>query len=108
MSLTGENLKFLCPVLNSRLTHWFLRHTAPTSGMGVIRWKKVYVESLPVPNTFDARKRPFVRLMDDILAAKDAAPDADITEKEKEIDRLVYALYGLSEAEIAAVEKGRP
>ena len=104
----GENLKFLCAILNARLTHWFLRHTAPTSGMGVIRWKKVYVESLPVPDASEARQRPFVRLVDEILAAKDTAPDADIIEQEKEIDRLVYTLYGLSEAEIAAVEKGRP
>ena len=106
--LTGENLKFLCAVLNSKLTYCFLRHTAPTSGMGVIRWMKVYVESLPIPETSDARQRPFVRLVDDILAAKDADPSADIIEQEKEIDRLVYTLYGLSEAEVAAVEKGRP
>ncbi len=106
--LIGENLRFLCAVLNSKLTYCFLRHTAPTSGMGVIRWMKVYVESLPIPDASDAQKRPFVRLVDDILAAKDAAPDADITEQEKEIDRLIYTLYGLSEAEIATVEKGRP
>ena len=42
-----------------------------------------------------------------ILAAKDADPGADVTEQEKEIDHLVSTLYGLSEAEIAAVEKGR-
>lgn len=68
----------------------------------------VYVESLPVPDASDAQQRPFVRLVDDILAAKAADPDADVTEREKEIDRLVYTLYGLSEAEITAVEKGRP
>ena len=69
---------------------------------------KVYVESLPIPDVSDARKRPFVRLVDDILAAEDADPGADVTEQEKEIDRLVYTLYGLSEAEIAAVEKSWP
>ena len=106
--LTGENLKFLCAILNARLTHWFLRHTAPTSGMGVIRWKKVYVESLPIPMLPKRGSAPFVRLVDDILAAKDVDPDADVTEQEKEIDRLVYTLYDLSEAEVAAVEKGRP
>ena len=47
--LTGEHLKFLCTILNAKLTHWFLRHTAPTSGMGVIRWKKVYMEAVPIP-----------------------------------------------------------
>ena len=102
------DLKFLCAVLNSNLAYCFLRHTAPTSGMGVIRWMKVYVESLPVPEASDAQQRPFVRLVDDILAAKDADPRADVTEQEKEIDRLVYTLYGLSEADIAAVEKDRP
>ena len=106
--LTGENLKFLCAVLNSKLACYFLRHTAPTSGMGVIRWMKVYVESLPIPDVSDARKRPFVRLVDDILAAKDADPGTDVTDQEKEIDRLVHTLYGLSEAETAAVEKSWP
>ncbi len=102
--LTGECLKFLCAVLNAKLTHWFLQHTAPTSGMGVIRWKKVYVEWLPIPMIPPEEQSPFVRLVDEILAVKDADPDADVTAHENEIDRLVYALYGLTEDEIVAVE----
>lgn len=34
-------------------------------------------------------------------------PEADTTEQEAEIDRLVYGLYGLTEEEVAAVEGGR-
>ena len=106
--LTGEYLKFLCAVLNAELIHWFLRHTAPTSGMGTLRWKKVYVEIIPIPKIPPEAQRPFVDLASRIIVAKDADPDADTAAEEKEINSLVYALYGLTGTEIAAVEKSRP
>ena len=43
-------------------------------------------------------------IFDRILAAKKANPLADTTAEEREIDRLVYDLYGLTEDEIAIVE----
>ena len=39
-----------------------------------------------------------------VLAAKKANPQADTSKDEAEIDRLVYALYGLPEDEIKVVE----
>jgi hypothetical protein len=42
--------------------------------------------------------------VDRILAAKKRDPKADTTAWEREIDRLVYELYGLTEDEIAIVE----
>ena len=103
--LTGEYLKFLCAVLNSKLTHWYLRHSAPTSGMGTPRWKKVYVETVPIPNMSPSEQRLLVRLVDRIIAAKDVDLDANVAAEEKEIDRLVYELYGLNRQEIAVVEE---
>lgn len=38
------------------------------------------------------------------LATKQANPKADTSALEKEIDRLVYELYGLTEEEIAIIE----
>ncbi len=104
--VTGPSLKYLCAVLNSAVIGWMVRNTAVTTGMGLIQWDKFLVESLPIPEVSKARQRPFVRLVDDILAARDADPDADVAAQEEEIDRLVYALYGLSDAEIAAVGRG--
>lgn len=106
--LTGKSLKFLCAVLNSRLTHWFLRHTAPTSGMGTLRWKKVYVERLPIPKISAAKQQPFIELMDRILQAKATKPAADSSALEAEIDRLVYSLYELTDQEIATVQGSPP
>ncbi len=102
--MTGSSLKYLCAVLNSSLTRWVLQQISPTSGMGTFRWKKIYVENIPVPKISAVKQRPFVRLVDEILAAKDADPKADTGALEQEIDRLVYDLYGLTEEEITAIE----
>ena len=47
--MTGQGIKFLCGVLNAKLVRWYLGQIAPTSGMGTLRWKKVYVEAIPSP-----------------------------------------------------------
>ena len=103
--MTGESLKYLCALLNSALTRWFLNQIAPTSGMGTLRWKKVYVEDIPIPKLSAAKQRPFVRLVERILEAKAADPDANTSDMEAQIDRLVYDLYGLTEGEATAVER---
>ena len=105
--LTGKYLKYLCAVLNSPLITWLIQRTALTTGVGLTQWKKFAVERLPIPQISPAKQRPFIRLVDSILEAKDADPLADADEMEVEIDRLVYGLYGLTDEEIAAVESGR-
>ncbi len=102
--ITGNSLKYLCAVLNSALATWFMRNTALTSGMGVTRWKRFTVERIPIPKVAATEQHPFIRLVDSILEAKAANPDADTSEQEEEIDWLVYELYGLTEEEAAAVE----
>jgi hypothetical protein len=42
-----------------------------------------------------------------ILIAKKSDPKPDTTALEKEIDQLVYQLYGLTEEEIKIVEGGK-
>ena len=103
--MTGESIKYLCAVLNGNLIRWFLQQIAPTSGMGTLRWKKVYVETIPIPKISAVEQRPFVRLVDRILMAKAADPVADTSDQEAEMDRLIYALYGLTVEEIKVVER---
>ena len=101
--MTGESVKYLCAVLNSTIVTWFIQNTALTSGMGVARWKTFTVERIPVPMFSPDEQRPFVRLVDRILKAKVADPDADTSELEEQIDWLVYDLYGLTDEETAVV-----
>ena len=60
-----------------------------------------------VPGVFSdsAGQAPIVALVDKILAAKRADPNADVSALEAEIDRLVYSLYGLAREEIAIIEE---
>ena len=102
--MTGESLKYLCAFLNSSLIMWMMENTALTTGMGLMQWKKFAVERLPIPKISAARQRPFIQLVDEILNAKAADPDADTWQQETEIDKMVYDLYALTENEIAAVE----
>ena len=110
--MTGNSLKYLCAVLNSVLATWFMRDTALTSGMGVTRWKRFTVERIPIPKLTTDEQRPFIDLVDRILAAKDAdrvygQNPPRTSALEAEVDQLVYALYGLTAEEVAAVEGGQ-
>ena len=105
--MTGQSLKYLCAVLNSNLIAWFMKNTAPT-GMGMLpRWKKNTVEAIPIPNISAIEQRPFIQLVDSILAAKTVNSSADTDEQEAEIDRLVYELYGLTKKEVAVIGEKR-
>ena len=102
--VSGQSIKYLCAILNSCLITWFMKNTALTSGMGVTRWIRSSVETIPIPKIAAAKQRPFILLVNRILKAKAADPAADVSALEGEIDRLVYQLYGLTEEDVAAVE----
>ena len=103
--ITGESLKYLCGLLNSTLSTWFMKNTGVTTGMGLVQWDKFSVQRLPIPKVSSEEQHPFVQLVDSILETKDANPDADTSHLEWEIDRLVYDLYGLTEEEDTAIER---
>ena len=93
--------KYLLAMLNSRLVSWYFTvflseglHFYPNDA-----------KQLPIPKLDAIEQRPFVRLVDRILDAKAVDPSADTAMLEAEIDRRVYAFYGLTEEEIAAVEE---
>lgn len=99
-----ENLAYLIALLNSTLINFVLRYTTASTGMGTSRWKKVYVEQFPIPKVSESQQQPFIDLVDKIISAKRANPQADTTVWEREIDRMVYQLYNLTEEEIKIVE----
>ena len=71
--------------------------------MGLTQWDKFVVERLPIPQISIAKQQTFICLVDEILKAKAVNPIANTGDQEAEIDRLVYALYGLTQKEIAAI-----
>jgi len=95
--LTGEKLKFLLGILNSRLSEWYFNEISTTSGMGTNRWKKYKIENLPVREASPAVEMQMERLVDYILWQK--KQPASVTGQqssdylEQVLDGLVFELY---------------
>ena len=101
--------------LTSTCYPWLVLNSAP---LGLVLPQSLQSESLhfypndavchrqlPIPKISAAEQEPYIALVDEILAAKEANPQADTRPLEREIDRLVYQLYGLTEEENTAIER---
>jgi len=107
--MTGERLKYLTALLNSRLlTYAFKTFYAGGDLRGkTFRYKKVFLENLPIPKLSSETHGEFEVLVDTILTLKQKDPNADTSTYEMKIDQLVYDLYGLTPEEIEIVEERR-
>ena len=101
---TGKRLKYLTALLNSKLYVNQLLINAPKTGTGdaIISVQALNPLFVYVPS--DEEEKPFVKIVNKILAKKAKNPNADISKLEAEIDKLVYQLYDLTAEEIAFVE----
>ena len=97
---------YLLALLNSNLVDWYFRQIAVERDGGYFEYKPMFIERLPIPKISTVDQGPLARLTEHVLAAKVADPSADTSADEAQIDQLVYTLYGLTDAEIAAVEGG--
>ena len=86
-------------LLNSKFMDWFFRITSTNNHV-----QGYELRQLPIPAMSDEDRKELNNLATQILAAKDAVPSADTSELEAQIDRLVYAIYGLTAEEIALLE----
>ena len=102
--MSGQAIKYLCAILNSRLITWFMRNTALNSGMGVPRWIRSSVETIPIPKISADRDALISTIVDYIIYLK-KQPSTDgknlayardylmVKYFERIIDGLVYELY---------------
>lgn len=99
------DLKVMLAILNSKLaSFWYrLMFKGAQTGEGLAATKD-RLSRLRIPEICDSQKSELVRLADEILADKAGNPSADTSQCEKEIDDIVYDLYGLTGEEIALVE----
>ncbi|MBI3960908.1 MAG: Eco57I restriction-modification methylase domain-containing protein, partial [Chloroflexi bacterium] len=103
----GISLGFMAGYCNSTLFMFFYAQFFGSLRMsgGYYQFQSPQFRVLPFKKpdaSIDARVSGFVK---DILTAKERNPDADTTALEREIDQLVYQIYGLTAEEIAIVEE---
>ena len=103
--ITGDSLKYLCAVLNSKISTWYSRHLFPTSGTGTFHWEIIHVEQLLIPQVKKSSQLPIIEFLNNILTSiNDLGFAVDIHNLEREIDQLIYDLFGFSEQEIATID----
>ncbi len=98
------NLKYFLALFNSRLMNYIYHSISQEQGKSQAQVKIKVVRELPVVVPTEEEQTPIITLVDQILDAKQANPDADTSDLENEIDKLVYELYDLTEEEIAIVK----
>lgn len=103
-----RDLKFLCGILNSKLALFYIKlKYASSSYCGGITFSKDMINNFPIRENIDIKNR-IIDKVDDILLAKIADTNADISIEECEIDILVYHLYGLTYDEVLIVDSKTP
>jgi len=120
---TTISYPYLCGLLNSRLLDFYLKRVSTTFRGGYLAANRQFIEQLPI-YTIDFSKPDeacshdrlaelvdtMLKLHKDLQAAKTDHEKSliqrqiDITDKQ--IDQLVYELYGLTDEEIKIVEEG--
>lgn len=100
---TGEKIKYLTALLNSKLCNYQLFETAPKTGMGDLIISVQALEPLLVHYPTEKEEKQIEKLVDEILKKKKS--NHDTTALEKEIDVLVYKLYELNYDEVKIIDK---
>ena len=63
----GYDLKYLCALLNSKLLYFQFKGISSTLGEKGIRYKKVFVEQLPIYTAIPDEQKPFILKTEEIL-----------------------------------------
>jgi adenine-specific DNA-methyltransferase len=105
---TGEKVKYLTALLNSKLCNYELFENAPRTGMGDLIISVQALEPLHVYYPSDEVENQILNILGNILTVKKSNPQASTLQWEAEIDARVFQLYGLTEDEINQVLSSLP
>ena len=97
--------QLLIGLFNSKLINfwYFTKYETTHMAGGYLRFDIPYLELIPLPD-FNYSKNRFIKIVNQILEAKQENPQTDTSEWENEIDLLVYRLYDLTYDEVKVVD----
>lgn len=96
--------KYLLGLFNSKLFNWIYINELVTNIDSTPQLKNSDLYKFPIKEILKPEQQPFIDKVDQILTLKKENPAADTSTLEREIDEMVYPLYGLTEEEIEIVE----
>jgi adenine-specific DNA-methyltransferase len=95
--MTGPQLKYLTAFLNSKLCDWYFDKITTTSGVGTNRWKKIYIEHLPIPTIDVETEALFENKLNSTLEC--LAEKKDISQLDNLMNNMVLDLYQFDQTE---------
>ncbi|MGE0085201.1 MAG: DNA methyltransferase [Desulfococcaceae bacterium] len=102
LTSNSVSLKYLLGYFHSKISDRWIRENCPELQGGTRELRKIFFENIPVPPLSKKEQKPFVNLVEQILAKKEKGENTATLEKQ--IDQLVYNLYDLTEEEINIIE----
>jgi hypothetical protein len=107
--------KYLLGILNSKVFGWIVRTQSTPLRGGYVKFSKQYIETTPIPQPSNEAHNRMITLVEQMLELhrkrvsvrtghEQTVLDRQVAATDREIDRLVYDLYGLTEEEIKIVE----
>ena len=104
--ITGKNLKYLVGILNSKAFTFFYKNFYCGGALGSkgLRFKRDYLMRVPIPIASPDIQRVIISLVTSILAERKKNHNSDTSDKEREIDKIVYRLYNLTDDDVNIIE----
>ena len=109
-----SSLEYLLGILHSKLATFAFKEFYAGGGLGEsgYRYKKAFLEKLPIPKIAKKQEKEFVELVKEIVQTKQIGGATLVAHNEQtkilesRLDSMVYALYGLDSQEIAIISGG--
>ena len=99
--ITGKNLLYILPILNSSLMNFIIRKNIAVMDTGGYLMQKIYIENLPLPNPKSDIQKRFETIALHII--ENRKNNLGTYQLEEEIDSIVYDLFGFTRKEIAFI-----
>lgn len=94
---------YILSIINSSLISYMILNSNPLASKDDFRQIRMEdIKQLPIPKITIEEQQPFIDLVERIIADKEEGKDT--TKLEKQIDQMVYKLYGLTDDEVVVVE----
>ena len=105
----SSELKILAAILNSKLiSFWFsCFYNSLSMAGGYFNIGTHEINNIPIASLSKSDKTEILAVVDQILSGKKKDPNTDTSALERQIDKMVYKLYGLTDEEIGIVEGKR-
>ena len=96
------NMKYLTGLLNSKLVEFWLKNKGKMQGANY-QLDKEPLQQIPIAIPSNKMQEAIIKLVGEIIALKKT--NHDTSSLERQIDAIVYDIYGLTDAEIKIIEQ---